>query len=108
MKSTAVSSEAWAKLRDWASVAGRGWLLLSGSVAHASLKTAVRTKHGVGLHRLMHLCPRPAASGHFSCAKKCTDAESERAGIMISFHPPLRSGNYQLHDLQTALVDVQG
>ena len=39
--STAVSSEAWAKLRDWASVAGRGRLLLSGSVAHASLKTAV-------------------------------------------------------------------
>ena len=38
---TAVSSEAWAKLRVWASVAGRGWLLLSGSVAHASLKTAV-------------------------------------------------------------------
>ena len=25
---TAVSSEAWAKLRDWASVAGRGRLLL--------------------------------------------------------------------------------
>ena len=39
---TAVSSEAWAKLRDWASVAGRGRLLLSGSVAHASLKTAVQ------------------------------------------------------------------
>ena len=39
--STAVSSEAWAKLRDWASVASRGWLLLSGSIAHASLKTAV-------------------------------------------------------------------
>ena len=38
---TAVSSEAWAKLRDWASVAGRGRLLLSGSVAHASLETAV-------------------------------------------------------------------
>ena len=38
---TAVSSEAWAKLRDWASVAGRGRLLLSGSGAHASLKTAV-------------------------------------------------------------------
>ena len=38
---TAVSSEAWAKLRDWASVAGRGRLLLSGSDAHASLKTAV-------------------------------------------------------------------
>ena len=38
---TAVSSEAWAKLRVWASVAGRGRLLLSGSVAHASLKTAV-------------------------------------------------------------------
>ena len=40
-QSTAVSSEAWAKLRDWASVACRGRLLLSGSVAHASLKTAV-------------------------------------------------------------------
>ena len=40
--STAVSSEAWAKLRDWASVVGRGRLLLSGSVAHASLKTAVQ------------------------------------------------------------------
>ena len=39
---TAVSSEAWAKLRDWASVAVRGRLLLSGSVAHASLKTAVQ------------------------------------------------------------------
>ena len=38
---TAVSSEAWAKLRDWAGVAGRGRLLLSGRVAHASLKTAV-------------------------------------------------------------------
>ena len=42
---TAVSSEAWAKLRDWASVASRGWLLLSGSVAHASLKTAVCARH---------------------------------------------------------------
>ena len=40
---TAVSSEAWAKLCDWASVATRGWLLLSGSVAHASLETAVLT-----------------------------------------------------------------
>ena len=39
--STAVSSEAWAKLRDWASVAGGGRPLLSGSIAHASLKTAV-------------------------------------------------------------------
>ena len=39
---TAVSSEAWAKLRDWASVAGRGRLLLSGSVVLASLKAAVR------------------------------------------------------------------
>ena len=47
---TAVSSEAWAKLRDWASVAGRGWLLLSGSVAHASLKTAVVS--GMALARL--------------------------------------------------------
>ena len=35
---TAVLSEAWAKLRDWASVAGRGRLLLSGSVAHALSK----------------------------------------------------------------------
>ena len=42
MTCTAVSSEAWAKLRDWASVAGRGRLLLSGSVAHASIKTAVQ------------------------------------------------------------------
>ena len=38
---TAVLSEAWAKLRDVASVAGRGRLLLSVSVAHASLKTVV-------------------------------------------------------------------
>ena len=33
-----VSSDAWAKLRDWASVAGRGRLLLSDSVAHALSK----------------------------------------------------------------------
>ena len=38
---TAVSSEAWAKLRIWASVAGGGRLLLSGGVAHASLETAI-------------------------------------------------------------------
>ena len=43
VSNTAVSSEAWAKLRDWASVAGRGRLLLSGSAAHASLETAVCT-----------------------------------------------------------------
>ena len=43
---TAVLSEAWAKLRDWASVAGRGRLLLSGSVAHASLETAVDGEQG--------------------------------------------------------------
>ena len=42
MVHTAVSSEAWAKLRDWASMAGRGRLLLSGSFAHASLETAVQ------------------------------------------------------------------
>ena len=48
--STAVSSEAWAKLGDWASVAGRGWLLLSGSVAHASLETAVLLFFIVFLH----------------------------------------------------------
>ena len=41
VRCTAVSSEAWAKLGDWASVAGWGRLIFSGSVAHASLKTAV-------------------------------------------------------------------
>ena len=41
---TAVSSEAWAKSRDWANVAARGRLLLSGSVAHVSLKIAVSHK----------------------------------------------------------------
>ena len=39
---TAVSSEVWAKLRDWASVAGKGRLLLSGSIVLASLKAAVQ------------------------------------------------------------------
>ena len=38
---TAVSSEAWAKLREWAILAGKGRLLLSGSVVLASLKAAV-------------------------------------------------------------------
>ena len=51
--STAVSSEALAKLRDWASVAGRGWLLLSGSVAHASLKTAV---YGIFIQLRQMIC----------------------------------------------------
>ena len=45
---TAVSSEAWAKLRDWASVAGKGRLLLSGSVAHASLETSVLRRQDGG------------------------------------------------------------
>ena len=39
--STAVSSEAWAKLREWAVLASQGQLLLSGSVVLASLKAAV-------------------------------------------------------------------
>ena len=38
---TAVSSEAWAKLREWAVLAGKGQLLFSGSVVLASLKAAV-------------------------------------------------------------------
>ena len=38
---TAVSSEARAKLREWAVLAGKGRLLLSGSVVLASLKAAV-------------------------------------------------------------------
>ena len=40
---TAVSSEAWAKLREWAILAGKGRLLLSGSVVLASLKATVCT-----------------------------------------------------------------
>ena len=39
---TAVSSEAWAKLREQAILAGKGQLLLSGSVVLASLKAAVQ------------------------------------------------------------------
>ena len=38
---TTVSSEAWAKLREWAVLAGKGRLLLSGSVVLASLKAPV-------------------------------------------------------------------
>ena len=38
---TAVSSEAWAKLREWAILADKGRLLLSVSVVLASLKAAV-------------------------------------------------------------------
>ena len=38
---TAVLSEAWAKLREWAILAGKGRLLLSGSVVLASLKAPV-------------------------------------------------------------------
>ena len=41
---TAVSSEAWAKLREWAILAGKGRLLLSGSVVLASLKAPVHRR----------------------------------------------------------------
>ena len=41
VESTAVSSEAWAKLREWAVLAALGRLLLLGSVVLASLKAAV-------------------------------------------------------------------
>ena len=44
--STAVSSEARAKLREWAVLASKGRLLLSGSVVLASLKAAVMTPYG--------------------------------------------------------------
>ena len=56
---TEVSSEAWAKLRDWASVASRGRLLLSGSVAHASLKTAV---HQWSFEKTVYKCTVPFVS----------------------------------------------
>ena len=39
-----VSSEAWAKLREWAFLAGKVRLLLSGSIVLASLKAAVEGK----------------------------------------------------------------
>ena len=39
--STALSREAWAKLGEWAILAGKGRLLLSGSIVLASLKAAV-------------------------------------------------------------------
>ena len=58
---TAVSSGAWAKLRDWASVAGKGRLLLSGSVAHASLETAVVSQNSYFAH-LHHGAGRPPQS----------------------------------------------
>ena len=45
---TAVSSEAWAKLREWAILAGKGRLLLSGSVVLASLKAAVVDSYSCG------------------------------------------------------------
>ena len=43
-ESAAVLSEAWAKLGDWAVLAGQGRLLLTGSIVLASLKTAVYVK----------------------------------------------------------------
>ena len=43
---TAVLSEAWAKLREWAVLASQGQLLLSGSVVLASLKAAVHGQMG--------------------------------------------------------------
>ena len=49
---TAVLSEAWAKLCEWAILAGKGQLLLSGSVAHASLKTTVTNREDCQLANL--------------------------------------------------------
>ena len=43
---TAVLNEARAKLREWAVLAGKGWLLLSGSVVLALLKAAVNSDRG--------------------------------------------------------------
>ena len=50
---TAVLSEAWAKLREWAILACKGRLLLSGSVVLPSLKTAVLYANTL-LGRLIH------------------------------------------------------
>ena len=48
-------SEAWAKLREWAVLASKGWLLLSGSVVLSSLKAAVYTPK-YHKHRSLCLC----------------------------------------------------
>ena len=64
---TAVLSEAWAKLREWAILAGKGWLLLSGSVVLASLKASVLIALRASYHlsvsgfviNLLHLVLRP-------------------------------------------------
>ena len=58
---TAVLSEAWAKLREWAILAGKGRLLLSGSVVLASLKAAVYCWY---LNKSYHIvCPLVWPSG---------------------------------------------
>ena len=70
IKPTAVSREAWAKLREWAILAGKGRLLLSGSVVLALLKAAVDLPNSFLIHsqavleellreyRRAHLCDR--------------------------------------------------
>ena len=66
---TAVSSEAWAKLREWAALAGMGRLLFSGSVVLASLKAPVSVillEIDVGsLNIIILRCPRHALLAYF-------------------------------------------
>ena len=85
--STAVSSEAWAKLRDWASVGGRGRLLLSGSVAHASLETTVAgraTERGNEMRPFLQRASRAAKKN--CCSYRPTKLE---LGTLFS-SPPLQ------------------
>ena len=57
-------------MRDWSSVAGRGRLLLSGSVSHASLKTAVYYWRGGG-----KLCGRHLWNGPKENLGFCAESE---------------------------------
>ena len=54
-------------MRDWASVAARGRLLLSGSVAHASLKTAVDVSNNQPIVTLWELAAEFAISHRVRC-----------------------------------------
>ena len=71
-------SEAWAKLRDLASVAGRGRLLLSGRVAHASLKTAV--------HTCVPLCKPRNAEYFIPLPDGVLDGVGRRVGVVGAGH----------------------
>ena len=94
-----MSSEAWAKLREWAILAGKGRLLLSGSVVLASLKAAVQGDSGDRTHGFDREFPGLVGSYRSDLLPKQGGGTSQLSQIKVN---PTQVSDHQSHPVKVS------